>query len=138
MIWALKLICLFGNFLKNATSTTNSRWQLLLVLIYLSLNLFFCPLITICHLEFVIKVLWKCYEYSISQNILVQNFGEVKFFFNWLKFLFKMFKFIFRVVKFFFLGWSTTHFNLKFLFFLRYKNYFFQVQGCDRTTLNYT
>ena len=50
--------------------TTNSRW---LVITCSNLNLLlkvlFYPSLTTYYLGFVVKILWKCYEYSISHSI---------------------------------------------------------------------
>ena len=101
--------------------TTNSSWQLLLVLIYILLKLFFCPPITIYHLRFVMKVLRTCCEHNIFHNFLfnlqwTKILEKSNFIFNG-QILFRMFM-IFLGWSSFFSKLSTTYINLEFLFFL--------------------
>ena len=112
LIWVFRLICLFRQFLVSAMSITflqhfhnKDKIASCLVLIwpyywnYYYYYYFFItnnlPLRICCEID--VEKLWKCCNYKISCNVLVQpsveqNFGEAKFFF--------------RVFKFF-LGWST-------------------------------
>ena len=117
-IWVFRLICLFRQFLVSAMSITflqhfhnKDKIARCLVLIwpyYWNYYYFFItnnlPLRICCEID--VEKLWKCCNYKISCNVLVQpsveqNFGEAKFFF-------RVFKLFLRVVK--------THFNFKFNF----------------------
>ena len=138
MFWAFRLICLFGHFFKKCyvhdIFTTNPSWQLLLVLIYISLKLFFCSPITIYHLEFVMKVLWTCCEHNIFHNFLVnlqwtKILEKSNFIFNG-QILFRMFRI--------FLGWSSFFSKLSITYINGHKFFFFQVESGPVTTLNYT
>ena len=121
-IWTLFEKCYVHNIF-----TTNSSWQLLLVLIYISLKLFFCSPITIYHLEFVMKVLRTCCEHNIFHNFLVnlqwtKILEKSNFIFNG-QILFRMFM-IFLGWSSFFSKLSTTYINLEFHFFFKH-NFFF-------------